>query len=294
MAKDCIDLFQTDSAAFKRTYKNGKVVIYLRDAKIESVDGQSYLMLLLAVSDKRKPDEVISDPAVDSRREIKKDSNEGSEQSCHIVIKMTPDKPNGSHYSMAFEVVVSLGATFIHWYLRFMFGHISINRGYKKPNPMGVKSGGQLKDVPIRLVTELHAVPSDQLIKDLKKGELAEIVLSKEIEGVKGFDKDRYTIPKKTSLTLRPVQSTVKGKLLDAIMGVCKAGKNDYNIAKVSWLAAEGGVKKRFSADFACDSGSVMSDRYVKKQTFILTSSMMASCEAIDGSFSSRLAQWIK
>lgn len=292
VATDCVDIFTHYGRRLFRTYKGGKIITYLRDAKIHSDGSAKYLMLLLAVSDKRRPDEVLSDPKTESRREIRKAETEGSEYSCHVVIRLTPDILGGNHYTMAFEVVPSFGATYVHWYLRYLFRLISTDKHYNKPDPSGARIGKSGSTVPIVLATEVHAVPSDQLLIDLRNGEIAEIELSREVVGIQGFDQASFTREKRSSLLLVPTQKDFSGKVLDAITGVCMTGKKKhFQVAKVKWRSEHG---QSLSADFDCDSASVISDRYVKKHTFDLTSPMLASCNEIEPGFSARLAAWIK
>lgn len=292
VADDCANIFTKFGRKLLRTYKKGKIITYLRDVKVSQVGQAWYLMLLLAVSDKRRPDEVLSDPEADSRREIRKRTKEGSEYSCHVVIRLAPDKAGGNRYSMAFEVVPSFGVTFISCYIRYLFRFIAMHQEYTLPDPTGARSGKSSISVPVVLATEVHAVPSDQLLKDLNEGALAEIELSREVSGRQAFDQSHFTYEKRSTLLLKPTQKGLGEKALDAITGICTAGKKKhFEIAKVKWRGEEG---RQFSANFDCGSGSVISDRYVKKHTFVLTSPMLASCDQIDVDFSTRLSTWIK
>lgn len=296
LANDCVDFQLNAKRPLVRTYKKGKVATYLLDAKIQTVSGKVYLFLLLAISDQRRPDEVLSDPLANEpavpRRIIEKNNGEGSEHSCHIAISIMPREKNGNQYLAAVESIPHVGLYFINSYIRHLFKFISISNRYSRNDPSGEINDGKYKTVNVFATTNLNGVPSDDLLRDLKKGVLGEIELSKEESAVKGFDQNEFTVPKKTKLLLTPTGKGLNGKVFDVVKTVCSTGAlKKYSVAKFTWTGLEG---QRSSAKFDCETNSVLTEKYIKRNTFKLPNPLPSSCEKLDDQFCNLLAYWAR
>jgi len=290
LAADCVKTFESSSHPILRSYKNGDVTVYLRDASIRLVNGKEYLFLLLAISDKRRPDEVLSDPLMAARRVIEKNTNEGSEYSCHAAIRLAPNKKGGNHYRAAFEAVPSFGVYFVNSYLHYLFKLVSFSNGYSRPDPSGAVKDGKNQTVNITAVVALNAVPSEELLRDLRLGHMGEIELSREEDGVAGFDQNQYTKKRKSTLILVPTKVGLSNKVMDFVDTVCKTGgKQNFSVAKFSFT---GNTGKQSSVKFDCNTSSVLTDRYIKRKTFSLLNPLPSSCDALDSVFCNELAAW--
>lgn len=290
LAADCVKLFKTATHPILRSYKSGDVTVYLRDASILPVNGSDYLFLLLAISDKRRPDEVLSDPLMAARRVISKNTNEGSEYSCHAAIRLTPNKKGGNHYRAAFEAVPSFGVYFVNSYLHHLFKLVSVVNGYSRPDPSGAMKANKKQLVNISAVAALNAVPSEELLRDLRLGHMGEIELSREEDGVAGFDQTQFTTKKKSTLVLVPTTVGLSNKVMDFVKTVCQTGgQKNFSVAKFSFT---GNTGKQSSVKFDCNTSSVLTDRYIKRKTFSLSNPLPSSCDALDSAFCDELAVW--
>jgi len=290
LASDCVKLFDAAKHPVLRNYKKGEVTVYLRDVNISTVNGCDYLFLLLAISDKRRPDEVLSDPAADARRLIAKTGNEGSEYSCHIAIRTTPNKKGGNHYRAAFESVPSFGVYFVSSFLHHLFKLVSVAHGYSRPDPSGAMTANAKQMVNIAVAVALNAVPSEELLRDLRFGHMGEIELSREEEGVTGFDQSQFTKRKKSTLVLVPTSVGLSNKVMDLVNAVCQTGgKKDFSIAKFSFTGSTG---QQASVKFDCNTSSVLTDRYIKRKTFVFANPLPSSCDVLHQEFCNELAMW--
>lgn len=291
VVNDCIVLNQNKQ--FMRTYSAGQVTVYIRDICLFN-EAEPYAVFLLALSDKRRPDDVLSNPQKNARRDIPKTESEGNEYSCHIVIRLTPTKKAGHRYRLAYEVAPLIASIYINRFIRFVFKEVSILKGYSRPHPSGKKANQNDADeqVYIRLNTNLHAVPSQELINDLKNGTLGNIELSREGDPVKAWDDNQYTTEKKSVVVLKPSQKAIGDKISDVVDSLCaSAKKKNYTIATIHWKTNDG---RGTSAKFDCDSASPLDQRYIRRHTFSLSKPLPASCAAIDVPFSKSLIAWLK
>jgi hypothetical protein len=283
------DIVFTDFSKDIRIYQAGTVRLYLKDKKIVDFGGKSFLVMLLAISDKRRPNHVLSDPTSASRREISKEDHEGNDNSCHIVVSLESTLQGGRCYRAAFESVPLFSMLYIQRLIRYLLRRVSIERNYTAANPAGVKEKGEFEQVPVCVVGELKAVPSDELLKDMQKGVLGEIELSREEDGTRGFDENSYTVDKRTTMLLKPVNKNALASVMDIVKSVCTtAEKRHFTIAKVTWKANE----RSQTARFACDTASPIENRYIKRCTFQLPRPLPASCELIDEHLSRSMMSW--
>lgn len=283
------DLCAADFVPEVRCYKGGMVRVYLADRSIISVGGNDYLVLLLSISDRRRPNHVLSDPEKALRREIQRNGNEGNDHSCHIVIRQSPTMNGGASYRMAVEQVPLFPLDYIGRYLNRMVRDLSFAKNYSVPHPAGVRENGVPVMVPVRVAAEQRAVPSDELLRDLKNGVLADIELSREIPGAHGFDEHGYTIDRRSSLVVEP-RGALNVSIPQIIENVFSTARSKaFTIAKVRWKNGD----RTTTARFDCDSGSPLQNRYIKRLSIKLDESLPASCNKIDQHLARRMVAWI-
>lgn len=279
------------TSATVRTYMNDSLRAYLADKKITKSGGESFLVLLFSVSDKNRPDGVVTDPFSDSRREERKQGDEGSDHSCHIVISLSPTRPGGKCHRVAIEHVPNISFSFVFRYLKWFFAQLSRDRSYTVDHPAGVKQGGGFKQIKARVNCEFRSVPSDELVQSLQNGEIGEIELVKEIDGLTAFDEKAYTTDTREKLLLKlQKRNTASARVLDVLGSVFrKAEEKKYKTARVTWKTSGVG----HSANFDCGTAEPISKRYMKKVTVPLAKRLSASCETVDSHLSGVMMKWI-
>lgn len=264
--------------------------MYLADAKISLSKGKKYLSILVAYSDNRHPDGVVSDPKKNKRRTHSKSADEGDEYSCHLVISMHPILSGGRMFYMAFEQIPRFSTIQLERYLKRIFRVLVAEspENYTFPDPGNTAFVAEL--IGYRVKLELSAVPSEQLQKDLESGELGHVELVREMPGVKGWDENNFTVDQRRILVLKPTEKALDANIWDFIKGVCKSGASKhYDFATLRWKAGLRG----YTAKFDCATENMLTTRYVKKAEFNFDYRLPASCEKIDPGFESRLIKWI-
>ena len=276
---------------FIRSYQAGAAVVYLADKQINWVGQKAYLTLLLAISDKRRPDNVLTNPLAAQRRQIAKVDGEGSDHSCHVVISLNPSMKGGRYYRAAFEQVPLFSPQYVHRFVRHVFTEVTMKHPITVPHPAGVRAkGGEFEQIPVALKTEFGAVPSEELLRDLENGEFGGIELSREEPGLQKFDDGAFTVDKRSVLYLSPADRHQKPRIMDVVKSVCaKANTKDYSTAKVIWKVNG----RTHTAKFDCDSGSVAENRYIKRHTIALENALPASCDKIDAHLARSMMSWI-
>lgn len=289
LAADLEELTKLSPEIFQHQTRGG-AVMYLRGAHISSQSKGKYLSMLVAYSDSRHPDGVVSNPKNKKRTVSTKNSEEGDEYSCHIVISLKPIINGGRMFYMAFEQIPRFGGMQLERYLKRIFRTVVSYKpnNYCFSNPEDTSSSGSVIKYSVKL--ELSAVPSEQLIKDLEKGELGQVELIRETPGSAKWDENGFTTDKRSILILQPTEKAFKANVMDFIGEVCKSGaKKKYEIATLRWKSD----RKGYTAKFDCATESMLSTRYVKKAEFSFDYRLPASCEKIDSGFESRLIKWI-
>lgn len=275
---------------FLRSYQGGNVFVYLADKEIHQVGGDLFLTLLLAISDKRRPNNVLSNPEADHRREIEKDEGEGNDHSCHIVISLTPTLQGGHCYRAAFEQVPLFSPQYVHRFVRHIFKEVTMKHPRTVPHGAGVRQGGEFEEVPVSLKTEFRAVPSSELLRDLQQGVLSGIELSREEQGRPRFDEKAFTVDKRSTLMLEPTDRRNPPPIMDVIKSVCaKADEKHFTSAKVIWKVNG----RPQTAKFDCDTASIAENRYIKRHTITLQAPLPASCDKIDAHLARSMMSWI-
>ena len=278
------------NAKFLRSYQGGNAVVYLADKNIDQVGRRTYLTLLLAISDKRRPDHVLTNPLADQRRQIEKNDGEGNEHSCHIVISLDPVAAGGNCYRAAFEQVPLFSPQYVHRFVRHVFTEVTMKNPRTVPHPAGVRKDGEFEQIPVALKTEFHAVPSTELLRDLENGVLGGIELSREEPGLRKFDDKAFTVDKRSTLLLEPADRRQAPRMMDVIKSVCAtANKKSFTTAKVIWKANG----NQHTARFDCDTASIAESRYIKRHTIVLEAALPASCDKIDAHLARSMMAWI-
>lgn len=291
----------TDSVTMKaikqkveRTYKGGEVRTYLIDADIIQHKGLNYLVLLLGVSDKRPPDHVVINTNTKTRRTSGKAKEDADEYSSHIVINLTPNMVNGQCYRVAFEEVPQMQSQYIERYLKNFFKVMSKEKLYHANCPTGQTApNGGPATVNILLDADLTSVPSDELIAEIQNGVLGEVELSREVAGKKAWDQKGYTVMKSDKLILEAaLKKSAVQSVLDLIGSVCETGKaKNFTMAKFNWTTKAGKSK---TVRFDCESTSLVTKFFIRRDTFTLKAPMPDSVAAIEKTFSISLANWLQ
>jgi hypothetical protein len=289
IAQDVLD--DVTASATVRTYMGDNLRAYISDKRIREKNGSSFLVLLFATSDKRRPDGVVTDPFSSSRREDRKQGNEGADHSCHIVIALEPRLKGGRRYRVSVEQVPNIPFSLVGRYLKAMLIQLSREKEYKVDDPSGVKEGGKFKQVKVKLHSEFASVPSDEMVRSLEAGQLGGIELSREMPGIAAFDEKSYTTDKREKLTLALKKTRVENApVLDVLRSVMKsASDKHYKTASVKWKTS-GSTR---SAQFDCETAQPIEKRYMKKKTVGLLNRLAASSESIDDHLSEVMMSWI-
>lgn len=288
--KACAEDFSNIEDRFLKQYQAGKAVVYVADKALNNVGRNTFLTILIAISDKRRPDHVLTNPIAEQRRQIEKNDGEGNEHSCHVVINLTPTMEGGHCYKAAFEQVPLFSSQYVNRFIRHVFKQVTMTRPRTVPNPAGVRENGEFEPVPVALKTEFRAVPSEELLNDLKNGVISQIELSREEAGLQKFDEGAYTVDKRSTLLLEPAKNRQMPPISDVIASVCKtASKKEFTTARVRWRA--GG--QSHTAKFDCDTASIADNRYIKRHTFVLEAPLPASCDKIDAHLARLMMAWI-
>ena len=289
LANDLVVLTKSLPDLFQHQTKGG-AIMYLRHAQVSKKSTGNYLSMLIAYSDTRHPDGVVSNLKNKKRIVNSKNTDDGDEYSCHIVISLTPILKDGRMFYMAFEQIPRFGGIQLERYLKRIFRTVVANKqiSYQFPDPEDTSSAG--KTVKYSVKIELSAVPSEQLIKDLENGEIGHIELIREAQGSSKWDEKGFTTDKRSILILQPTEKAHKANVMSFIGEICKSGsRKKYDTATLRWKHE----KKGYTAKFDCASENILSTRYVKKSEFSFDYRLPASCDQIDPGFESRLIKWI-
>lgn len=286
---DCCNLILNTEDRFVKSYANGKLKTYLSDKKIKDSNGRKFLVLLISISDQRQPDGVLTVPESNTRREIIKNAGEGSDHSCHVVIEVSPVMQGGRYYRAAIEQVPLFTSTHVNRVVRNIFRKATMDSNLKASDPRGIRVNGEFAKVSVALMTEFKAVPSDELLRDLKNGVLSGIELSQEVPGKVGFDQSNYTYDRTRKILVAP-NPVVQARIMDVISSVCAAAKaRNFDTAKVVW---KNGTKTS-SAKFDVDTASVAENRYIRRKSIKLRNPLPASCRKIDDYLAEEMIKWI-
>lgn len=289
LAIDLENLVKKSPDIFQHQTKGG-AIMYLRHAQVLKKPQGKYLSMLIAYSDTRHPDGVISNLKNKKRVIASKNKDDGDEYSCHLVISMTPILDGGRMFYMAYEQIPRFGGIQLERYLKRIFRTVVNNEqnNYHFPDPEDTSSTG--KTVRYSVKVELSAVPSDQLIKDLENGEIGRIELIREAPGSKKWDEKGFTTDKRSILILQPTEKAYKTNVMSFIEEICKSGaRKKYDTATLRWKHE----RKGYTAKFDCSSENILSTRYIKKAEFNFDYRLPASSDKIDPGFESRLIKWI-
>ena len=273
-----------------RLYMGGKTRLYLQSASIVSIGESQFLVCLLAMSDTRRPDQVFTNPVDDERRVLQKLEGEGLDCSCHVVISCNPTQPGSSSYKLAVENVPTFSVSFVARYIRFVFRKLSILRDISVASPTGEMVNGVPEMVSLIVQSELRGVPSGELLNDLENGVLSEIELVREISAGGGWDEGNYVVEKTNKIIVKPRVATSGAFVMQTLRSACAKGvAQQYSTATIRWKSS--GNQK--SAKFSCDDVGLLSDRYIKRESFVLADRLPASCEEINPGFARQLSGWL-
>jgi hypothetical protein len=277
---------------FHKKYHAGQMEIYLQDVSIFEVAGKKYLALLLCLSDKRRPDQVLTDVDGNSRRVFTREDGEGLDHSMHLVISADETLAGSATYRLAVESVpnfsISLAARFIQYLVRKLSTRKDVVFSAHAPN--GAMQDNVPVEVPLSLASEVRGVPSDELLQDIENGELSEIELVREVQVPGGWDQGNFVREKKYKLSLKPVLKTEGNVIMQALKSTCaRAVAENFETATLRWKIDDQ-VK---SARFSCEDAGLLSERYIKSASFDLVESLPGSCETVSATFSRQLAGWV-
>ncbi len=269
MYKDERDIYFYDirSLAWNRKYGKGlepfahyelaKAIKAMYDAdkaeKLKKSTGQSLYVtqirlydnrceMLVGFSDPVAADPTLNDRPARKRRVIVKVDGEGIEHSAHILWHYK-HKNNCESCSFYLEGAIGLRSTTVTQFFNKMLREFAKNNKYfEVSDPEGtVDPDGNFKKVPVRPGVELIGHPSEDFIRDLKKGELSEVELYTEKEKLKPWDSNGYSLEEHRSVILKPNKKKHVPKAKPLLDGVLtKKRKLQYEYARVKFKTDAG------------------------------------------------------
>lgn len=223
--------------------------------------------MLIGFTDPGAADPTLNDRPARKRRVVEKEGDEGIEHSAH-VIWYYKDKTNNQPCAFYLEGAFGLSSTAIVRFLnRILRGYVALKKDeFTVPDPEGaLDKNGNYKRIPTRPRIELHGHPSNEFIKDLRKGELSEVELYTEAKQSTPWDANAYAVEERRSVLIRPNLKKHVPKAKSILDGILSAKvKNDYELARVVFKT-EGNVSRSVRM-YSQNYQLVNDDAYVRKE----------------------------
>ncbi|MEG3193186.1 hypothetical protein [Lysobacter sp. D1-1-M9] len=262
LAKAIKELFDADRAEYIQ--KNTLQSTYITDMRLH----QDRCEMLIGFADTVAADPTLNDRPARKRRFVKKAGGEGLEHSAHIIWHYE-NKANNSACNFYLEGAVGLRSTTIVRFLnRLLRAYSDVSKKFYVPDPEGtVDAAGNYTTIKTRPKIDLMGHPSQEFLKDLKRGELSELELYTETQRNKIWDSNGYAIEDRRSVMIKPNSKKQKlipkaKSLLDGVL--TKTVKRDYEYARVSFKT-ETNVPRSVRI-FSSNYNLINDDTYVKKE----------------------------
>lgn len=240
----------------------GSQYLYISDMALH----QDRCEILFGFSDTTAADPTLNDRPQKKRRVIQKQGNEGIESSAHVVW-FFGKKSNSSNCPFLLERATHLASGTVTKFLnRLLRLQAQTHKSFKLPDPSGHMTDGKPTLLDVRPSIELLGHPSQQLINDLKKGEMTELEIYTEGSQYKPWDASGYAIETKRGVTIKPNPNklSVRAKtFLDGVIGSKKV-KSDYEYARLSFKT-ESDVHRSVTI-FTENTRLVNDNGYVRKE----------------------------
>lgn len=244
------------------TKQNSRQAIYITEIDLYS----DRCEMLIGFADPNAADPTFNDRPAKKRRVVPKIGNEGLEHSAHIVWYYE-DKTKNKPCAFYLEGAVGLSSTAI---VRFVNKLI---REFCKLHPAhftvidptgAVAADGTPKRIALRPRLELRGHPSAEFIRDLQKGQIAELELITESKAANVWDANGYAVEDHRGVVIKPSPlkhvPTAK-KFIDGVLSA--AVKHNYEKSRVVFTT-EGNVRKNIT--FYSQNYQLVNDlKYVKK-----------------------------
>lgn len=232
---------------------------------IQSWDVRSDLhIILLNKTDKTLSDPTFCTPETKARRTIAKDTSEGQEFSCHIVIRPsdTPSQPALALIEQSNGIPPMVIQRFFNYLMNVAK---KLHPGdFKFDHPDGsVDAKGNLRKYSARYMFELYGHPSNEFISDIQHGSLQGIELITERHKQQNWDQHGYFQESRKVVMLKPGKIGTIANIADSIRSVVSSTQNQYEKARIKFTTRNG-----LNRSITLDSGSfgvTGTDQYVKK-----------------------------
>jgi hypothetical protein len=260
LAKAIQSMYENDRAEYIQ--KGTLQSIYITDLKLH-IDRCE---ILVGFSDTRAADPTLNDRPARKRRVVQKQGSEGIEHSAHIIWHFG-NKTNDKLCGFYLEGATGLRSTTIaRFFNRLLREYAAATNEFTIPDPEGaVDSHGNYKRIKTRPRIELLGHPSQEFLKDLKKGDLTEVELYTESHRNSTWDSHGHTLEDRRSVIIKPNPQKILPKAKSLLDGVFTAKvKGDYEFARVSFKT-ETNVAR--SVRVLSDNYRLINDdSYVKKE----------------------------
>jgi len=221
--------------------------------------------MLIGYADPNAADPTFNDRPAKKRRVVPKIGDEGLEHSAHIIWyyeDQTRNKPCAFYLEgatgLSSTAIVRFVNKLLREFCRLYPAHFTV------VDPTGAHANGAPKRIGLRPRLELRGHPSAEFIRDLQKGEIAELELITESNAANVWDTNGYAVEDHRGVVIKP--STVKHvpaakKFIDGVLNA--AVKKNYEKSRVVFKT-EGNVRKNIM--FYSQNYQLVNDlKYVKK-----------------------------
>ena len=260
LAKAIESMYKADRAEYIQ--KGTSQSVYITDMKLYA----DRCEMLIGFSDPRAADPTLNDRPARKRRVVQKIGSEGIEHSAHVIWHFG-NKSNDKLCGFYLEGAIGLRSASIARFLNRLLREYSASTDvFNVPDPEGsVDSNGKFKKIKTRPRVELIGHPSQEFLKDLKKGDLTEVELYTESQRNKIWDSHGYAIEERRAVIIKPNPKKVLPKAKNVLDGVFTSKvKGDYEFARVSFKT-ETNVARSVRI-FSDNYHLINDDTYVKKE----------------------------
>jgi hypothetical protein len=260
LARAIKKIFDADHAEYIQ--KNTLQSTYITDMRVH----QDYCEMLIGFADTVAADPTLNDRPARKRRVVTKTGGEGLEHSAHVLWHYENKTNNGACHFYLEGAVGLRSASVVRFLNRLLRAYAAVNTTFHVPDPEGTTdASGKYKRISTRPRIDLLGHPSQEFIKDLKRGELSEVELYTESKRNTMWDSNGYAVEDRRTVLIKPNLQKVVPKAKRLLDGVFTSKvKQDFEYARVRFKTDTG--VPRSVRIFSENYNLVNDDTYVRKE----------------------------
>lgn len=242
-----------------KEFENGDLTYIIKE--VDKDDDNDTVTILLESADKNAPNTRYLNHATKTKRDFKKQKDEGGGHSAHIVISTTPETSGDNVYLGLVEKVPNFPADRVRSVLNTAIRLLCKEDEhflYRMP-------GGSKRMIPFVPHLDFNGHASYALHTDLEKGSINSITLV-EPDTAKPLGQGKYFAGVEKHMKVKMLRKPKSGQVLSAILAAAKSQSKDYSKIRISFKAETNG--RSTHVDLDADSGKLISAGYVKTKHF--------------------------